>query len=138
MKRASIEPNFHELYMSFLSLFGSTQLRKIVLKETYRNIKVCSEGVLPTHQYSTLNWSVLSIATTCIIRSPLQLPNIDNFCLLQVILQADKTSNNFSDRAILKNLGRWLGLQTLAKNKPILQIVSSHGSYGICVHFVII
>jgi len=39
-----------------------------------------------------------------------------------VILQADKTSNNFSDRAILKNLGHWLGMQTLAKNKPILQI----------------
>ena len=50
-------------------------------------------------------------------------------CLTQVILQADKTSNNFSDRAILKNLGHWLGLQTLGKNKPILQkvgIVSAH------------
>ena len=46
------------------------------------------------------------------------------FSLPQVILQADKTSNNFSDRAILKNLGHWLGMQTLAKNKPILQIVS--------------
>ena len=45
------------------------------------------------------------------------------FCPLQVILKADKTSNNFSDRAILKNLGRWLGLQTLARNKPILQDV---------------
>ena len=44
--------------------------------------------------------------------------------VLQVILKADKTSNNFSDRAILKNLGHWLGLQTLARNKPILQDVS--------------
>ena len=42
---------------------------------------------------------------------------------LQVILRADKTTNNFSDRAILKNLGHWLGMQTLAKNKPILQNV---------------
>ncbi len=41
----------------------------------------------------------------------------------QVILQADKTSNNFSDRAILKNLGHWLGMQTLGKNKPVLQKV---------------
>ena len=40
MKRASIEPNFHGLYMSFLDQFGSVQLRKRVLKETYRNIKV--------------------------------------------------------------------------------------------------
>ena len=42
---------------------------------------------------------------------------------MQVILRADKTTNNFSDRAILKNLGHWLGMQTLAKNKPILQKV---------------
>ncbi len=47
---------------------------------------------------------------------------------IQVILQADKTSNNFSDRAILKNLGHWLGMQTLAKNRPILQIVSKHST----------
>lgn len=45
-----------------------------------------------------------------------------------MILQADKTSNNFSDRAILKNLGHWLGMQTLAKNKPKLQIVSECAS----------
>ncbi len=45
------------------------------------------------------------------------------FFSLQVILQADKTSNNFSDRAILKNLGHWLGMQTLGKNKPVLQKV---------------
>lgn len=40
MKRASIEPNFHTLYMKFLDLFNSVQLRKQVLRETYRNIKV--------------------------------------------------------------------------------------------------
>ena len=40
MKRASIEPNFHTLYMNFLDQFGSVKLRKRVLKETYRNIKV--------------------------------------------------------------------------------------------------
>jgi len=27
---------------------------------------------------------------------------------------------NYSDRTLLKNLGHWLGLLTLAKNKPIL------------------
>ena len=50
MKRASIEPNFHELYMNFLSLFGSAQLQKLVLKETYRNIKVlCQCLVVDEH-----------------------------------------------------------------------------------------
>ncbi len=40
-----------------------------------------------------------------------------------MILQSDKTSDNFSDRAILKNLGKWLGMQTVAKNRPILHVV---------------
>ena len=40
MKRASIEPNFHNLYISFMDTLGSTALKKTVLRETYRNIKV--------------------------------------------------------------------------------------------------
>lgn len=28
--------------------------------------------------------------------------------------------DNFSDRSLLKNLGHWLGMITLAKNKPII------------------
>lgn len=40
--------------------------------------------------------------------------------LLQVLLRADKSAANFSDKSLLKNLGHWLGMLTLAKNKPIL------------------
>ena len=40
MKRASIEPNFHFLYMSFMDAVNKPGLRKGVLRETYRNIKV--------------------------------------------------------------------------------------------------
>lgn len=44
VKRASIEPNFHNLYMSFMDMFASAYLRKGVIRETYRNIKVwCTE-----------------------------------------------------------------------------------------------
>ena len=32
--------------------------------------------------------------------------------------------NNIPDRALLKNLGHWLGIITIAKNKPILATVS--------------
>ena len=52
----------------------------------------------------------------------------------QVLLQSDKVPANFSDRSLLKNLGHWLGLQTLARNKPILMKVRNdvcsrgHGS----------
>lgn len=43
---------------------------------------------------------------------------------LQVLLQSDKVPANFSDRSLLKNLGHWLGLMTLAQNKPVLMRVS--------------
>ena len=41
---------------------------------------------------------------------------------IKVLLSADKEIANFSDRSLLKNLGHWLGMLTLAKNKPILSI----------------
>lgn len=41
---------------------------------------------------------------------------------IKVLLRSDKAIANFSDRSLLKNLGHWLGMLTLARNKPILQI----------------
>lgn len=78
MKRASIEPNFHTLYSSFLEAQNNTVLVDEVQKETYRNIRI--------------------------------------------LLKADKAIANYSDRSLLKNLGHWLGLITLSRNKPILHI----------------
>uniref|UniRef100_UPI00358E5F7C CCR4-NOT transcription complex subunit 1-like isoform X3 n=1 Tax=Myxine glutinosa TaxID=7769 RepID=UPI00358E5F7C len=78
MKRASIEPNFHGLYSNFIDTLKNPDFTKMVLVETFRNIKV--------------------------------------------LLTSDKQAANFSDRSLLKNLGHWLGMVTLAKNKPILQI----------------
>ncbi|XP_041123618.1 CCR4-NOT transcription complex subunit 1 isoform X6 [Polyodon spathula] len=76
MKRVSIEPNFHSLYSNFLDTLKNQDFVKMVLSETYRNIKV--------------------------------------------LLTSDKAAANFSDRSLLKNLGHWLGIITLSKNKPIL------------------
>ena len=39
---------------------------------------------------------------------------------IKVLLRSDKNDQKFSDRALLKNLGSWLGLITLARNRPIL------------------
>lgn len=41
MKRASIEPNFHQLYLEFMESLELTNFAREVMKETYRNIKVC-------------------------------------------------------------------------------------------------
>lgn len=48
--------------------------------------------------------------------------NNDNLVSFQVLLRADKSAANFSDKSLLKNLGHWLGMLTLAKNKPILHV----------------
>ncbi len=78
MKRASIEPNFHNLYSSFLETLRSVSLYREVQTETYNNIRI--------------------------------------------LLGSDKGIANFSDRSLLKNLGHWLGLITLARNVPILML----------------
>ncbi|KAG2469637.1 CNOT1 protein, partial [Polypterus senegalus] len=39
MKRVSIEPNFHSLYSNFLDTLKNQEFVKMVLNETYRNIK---------------------------------------------------------------------------------------------------
>ncbi|XP_031484451.1 uncharacterized protein LOC116253657 isoform X3 [Nymphaea colorata] len=40
MKRASIEPNFHDLYLKFLDKVNSKSLNKEIVKATYENCKV--------------------------------------------------------------------------------------------------
>ncbi|CAG8523976.1 14374_t:CDS:10, partial [Acaulospora morrowiae] len=40
VKRASIEPNYHQLYLQFLDALESPSLSKHVLHETYSNIKI--------------------------------------------------------------------------------------------------
>ena len=58
MKRASIEPNFHTLYISFMDTLGSAQLRKTVLRETYRNIKVHNTKINVHVYHSSGNFCV--------------------------------------------------------------------------------
>ncbi|KAJ7383193.1 CCR4-NOT transcription complex subunit 1 [Desmophyllum pertusum] len=43
MKRASIEPNFHQLYLEFMESLELPNYAREVLKETYRNIKITVE-----------------------------------------------------------------------------------------------
>ena len=73
MKRASIEPNFHTLYASFLEVLKSEDIFDRVVKETYKKINEFLRG--PKSQIS---------------------------------------------KSLLKNLGHWLGLMLLARDKPIL------------------
>lgn len=46
----------------------------------------------------------------------------ETFRNIRVLLRSDKGIENFSDRSLLKNLGHWLGMMTLGRNRPILHI----------------
>lgn len=46
----------------------------------------------------------------------------ETFRNIKVLLRSDKGIANFSDRSLLKNLGHWLGMMTLGRNKPILHL----------------
>lgn len=114
MKRVSIEPNFHSLYSNFLDTLKNPEFVKMVLNETYRNIKV---RLLKNNQFLAINglWKLCGLSLSS-----------------QVLLTSDKAAANFSDRSLLKNLGHWLGMITLAKNKPILYTVSSFTIHHLC------
>ncbi|XP_052864292.1 CCR4-NOT transcription complex subunit 1 [Anopheles cruzii] len=46
----------------------------------------------------------------------------ETFRNIRVLLRSDKGIANFSDRSLLKNLGHWLGMMTLGRNRPILHL----------------
>lgn len=58
----------------------------------------------------------------------LSIPKITQFIIsethrnIKVLLLSNKEADNFSDRSLLKNLGHWLGMLTIAKSKPILSV----------------
>jgi hypothetical protein len=73
MKRASIEPNFHQLYIDFMdALEALPDFGREIVKETFRNIKVCTkiidqlltnEGVLHGHYTFQLEQTRILSAT---------------------------------------------------------------------------
>ena len=46
----------------------------------------------------------------------------ETYSNIRILLGSDKGIANYSDRSLLKNLGHWLGLMTLSRNKPILMV----------------
>lgn len=56
------------------------------------------------------------------VKELLKMVTKETFRNIGVLLRSDKGIANFSDRSLLKNLGHWLGMLTLGRNKPILYI----------------
>ncbi|KAI2797076.1 CCR4-NOT transcription complex subunit 1 [Blomia tropicalis] len=52
MKRVSLESNFHELYANFVVKLAINDLTKLVLQETYRNIKILLQSNKETDNFN--------------------------------------------------------------------------------------
>ena len=80
VRRATIEPNLHSLYVALLLQINSSSFESMVVDVTYKNIGIMLEA-------------------------------------------KDKSAGN---RSVLRNLGLWLGLLLLARDKPILNLDLRH------------
>ena len=76
VKRASLEPNFHTLYLSLLEAMAQPELFAAVIASSISNVRV--------------------------------------------LLRGDKIKTASGERSLLKNLGSWLGVLTLGRNRPLL------------------
>jgi CCR4-NOT transcription complex subunit 1 len=78
VKRVSTQPNFHQMYFSFVE-------------------KLC----VPAVEDSCLKFSLQNV---------------------RKLLRSEKITTSTSERSLLKNLGHWLGLMTVARGRPLLHL----------------
>jgi CCR4-NOT transcription complex subunit 1 len=77
VKRISTQPNFHQMYMTFLEKIN-----------------------MPAVEAAALRFSLQNVGK---------------------LLRSEKITTSTSERSLLKNLGHWLGLMTVARDRPLLQ-----------------
>jgi CCR4-NOT transcription complex subunit 1 len=77
VKRISTQPNFHQMYMTFLEKIN-----------------------MPAVESAALRFSLQNVGK---------------------LLRSEKITTSTSERSLLKNLGHWLGLMTVARDRPLLQ-----------------
>lgn len=97
------------------------ELRELVLEEYYPWL---SQYLVMKRASIEFNFHVLysNFLDTLGVNEVIKMVTRETFRNIRVLLRSDKAIANFSDRSLLKNLGHWLGMLTLARNKPILQI----------------
>ncbi|KAJ8969734.1 hypothetical protein NQ317_006395, partial [Molorchus minor] len=97
------------------------ELRELVLEEYYAWL---SQYLVMKRASIEFNFHALysNFLDTLGINEVIKMVTRETFRNIRVLLRSDKAIANFSDRSLLKNLGHWLGMLTLARNKPILQI----------------
>ena len=109
--RASMEPNFHMLYIDFVEKINSKHLNKELVEASYQNCKVIS---------SSLFIGALTDATySC------KFPRNKVSChaaTQQVLLKSPLIKSSYKEHKLLKNLGGWIGKITIGKNQVLRAI----------------
>lgn len=97
------------------------ELRELVSEEYWMWI---SQYLVMKRASIELNFHALysNFLDTLKVEDVKRMVTTETFRNIKVLLRSDKGIANFSDRSLLKNLGHWLGMLTLARNKPILQL----------------
>lgn len=97
------------------------EIKEILLKEYWLWL---SQYMVLKRASIELNFHVLYSNFLDALKIPeiIRMVTKETFRNIRVLLRSDKGIENFSDRSLLKNLGHWLGMMTLGRNKPILQI----------------
>lgn len=101
VKRISTQPNFHSLFLAFLEKLGSAEDGE-TQQGAPGNSRRSSQL---TRRTRLLHKAVVGAVYHNIAK----------------LLRSNKITTSTSERSLLKNLGSWLGLITLARNRPILQ-----------------
>lgn len=97
------------------------EMKEILIKDYYAWL---SQYLVLKRASIEINFHVLYSNFLDALKIPdiVRLVTKESFRNIRVLLRAEKGAENFSDRTLLKNLGHWLGMMTLGRNRPILQI----------------
>lgn len=108
--------------LSQLNLQTKCEELKEVLTEEYH--PWLSQYLVMKRASIELNFHVLysNFLDVLKIRDVNRMVTKETYRNIKVLLRSDKGIANFSDRSLLKNLGHWLGMMTIARNVPVLQI----------------
>lgn len=95
------------------------EIKEILIKEYYPWM---SQYLVLKRASIEINFHTLYSNFLDALKMPelLTLTTNETFRNIKVLLRSDKSIANFSDRSLLKNLGHWVGMLTLGRNRPIL------------------
>merc|ERR1719309_1905433 len=112
--------------LSLMNLTAKTEDLKEVLKidENTMHAKWLAQYLVMKRASIEPNFHALYSQFLSVLKSETLYDKVvkETYKNIAILLRADKSMANFSDRSLLKNLGHWLGLMLLARNKPILMV----------------